>query len=87
MLKSFNPREAKRRGGHVAIEHEEALRISEALRARNIVPDFRPPNIIRTAPTPLYNTYYEIWKFTQHMKEIIDQKEYEKFPKKRKMIT
>jgi len=80
------PREAKRRGGHVAIEHEEALRVIGALRARSVVPDYRQPNIIRTAPTPLYNTYHEIWKFIQHLREIIDRKEYEKFPKERKMI-
>jgi kynureninase len=54
------PREDERRGGHVAIEHEEGLRVSEALRSRGIIPDFRPPNILRIAPIPLYNTYYEI---------------------------
>jgi len=81
------PREAERRGGHVAIEHQESMRITEALRARGVVPDFRPPNIIRTAPIPLYNTYYEIWKFAQQLREIIDRKEYERSPEERKMIS
>jgi len=81
------PREAQRRGGHVAIEHEEGMRISEALRARGVIPDYRPPNIIRIAPIPLYNTYFEIWRVVQHLKEIIDKKEYEKFSKERKMIS
>ncbi|TLN06681.1 kynureninase, partial [bacterium] len=56
------PREEARRGGHVAIEHEEGLRISEALRSRGVISDFRPPNIVRIAPIPLYNTYHEIWQ-------------------------
>ena len=81
------PREAERRGGHVAVEHEEAMRISEILRARDVIPDYRPPNIIRAAPIPLYNTYYEVWKFVQHLREIIDEKEYEKLPKERRMIS
>jgi kynureninase len=81
------PREAERRGGHVAIEHKEAMRISEVLRARDVITDYRPPNIIRAAPIPLYNTYYEVWKFVQHLREIIDKKEYEKLPKERKMIS
>jgi len=68
------PREAERRSGHVAIEHKEGMRITEALRTRGVVPDFRPPNIIRAAPIPLYNTYYEIWKFVQQLREIIDKK-------------
>jgi kynureninase len=81
------PREDARRGGHVAIEHEEGLRISEALRSHGVVPDFRPPNIVRIAPIPLYNTYHEVWEVVQHLKDIIEKKEYERFPKKRKAIS
>ncbi len=80
------PREAERRGGHVAVEHKEGMRISEALRARGVVSDFRPPNIIRIAPTPLYNTYHDVWKTAQHLKAIVDNKEYERFSEKRKDI-
>ena len=81
------PREETRRGGHVAIEHDEALRISETLRSRGVVPDFRPPNIIRIAPIPLYNTFHEIWQVVQHLKEIVEKGEYERYPKQRKAIS
>jgi kynureninase len=80
------PREPARRGGHVAIEHAEGMRISEALRARGVVSDFRPPNVIRVAPIPLYNTYHELWEIVQHLKAIIDHEEYRRFPKERKQI-
>jgi len=81
------PREDTRRGGHVAIEHAEGLRISEALRSRHVVPDFRPPNIVRIAPISLYNTFHEIWQVVQHLKDIVDKKECEGFSKKRKAIS
>jgi kynureninase len=81
------PREDERRGGHVAIEHDEGLRIGEALRFRGVTPDFRPPNILRIAPIPLYNTYHEVWQVTQHLKDIIDKREYERFSKERKAIS
>jgi len=81
------PRESERRGGHVAIEHEEALRITEALRSRGVVPDFRPPNIIRIAPVPLYNTYHEVWQVAEHLKEIVASREYEKYSPLRKAIS
>lgn len=81
------PREASHRGGHVAVEHNEALRISEALRARGVISDFRPPRVIRIAPSPLYNTYYEVWKVSQHLKSIVDNREYERFEKQRKQIS
>jgi len=81
------PREAERRGGHVAVEHRDALRISEALRARGVIVDFRPPNVIRIAPTPLYNSYIEIWSIVQHLKAIVDGREHEKISKTRKAIS
>ena len=73
------PRNPDRRTGHVAIEHHEAFRISEALKARGIITDFRHPNIIRVAPVALYNTYHEVWQIVQLLIEIIDNEEFQKF--------
>jgi kynureninase len=81
------PREEEQRGGHIAIEHQEAMRICEALRAQGVVPDFRPPNIIRVAPTALYNTYHDVWKVVHFLKEIVDRREHEKFPLTRKAVS
>jgi len=82
-----SPREAARRGGHVAVVHEEALRICGALKARGIIPDFRPPSIIRIAPIALYNTYHEVWETVHALKAIIDRREFEAFPKERDAIS
>jgi len=65
------PREPARRGGHVALEHAEAIRISRALRALGVVPDFRPPNVIRLAPVALYTTYAEVWQTVVALREIV----------------
>jgi kynureninase len=81
------PRETPRRGGHVAVEHAEAMRISEALRARHVISDYRPPNVIRVSPAPLYNTFHEVWTTVQHLKSIVDGKEYAKLPEKRKDVS
>jgi len=81
------PREDRRRGGHVALVHPEGQRISEALRARGVVPDFRPPDIIRVAPVAFYNTYTELCAFVRQLREIIDSRENEKFPGARKAIS
>lgn len=85
LLTTDNP---DRRGGHIALTHpEEAFRINEALKNRGVVPDFRPPEIIRIAPSPLYNTYHEIWQVVNHLKEIIDYEEYKEFSKQRREIS
>jgi kynureninase len=83
-----SPLEPSRRGGHVAVEHpREALRINEALKARGVVPDFRPPNVIRLAPVPLYNSYREIRRVVFHLKGIIDRGEFRAFPRRRKAVS
>jgi kynureninase len=70
------PRQPERRGGHLAVEHDEAPRIVRTLKARGIIPDFRAPNVIRLAPVPLYTTYHELWQTVQALKQIIDTGEH-----------
>lgn len=82
------PLDPEKRGGHVAIEHEkEAVRISKSLLNNRIIPDFRPPSIIRIAPTPLYNTFHEVWEVVQTLIKIIDTKEYKNYSKNRETVA
>ncbi|TCP59156.1 kynureninase [Tumebacillus sp. BK434] len=82
-----NPRAAERRGGHISLEHAEAVRICKALKARGIVPDFRAPNVVRLAPVALYNTFEEIWQTVQALKAIVEHKEYEQFELGRNVVA
>jgi len=54
------PRAPARRGGHVAIEHPEAESISAALKRRDVVVDYRPPNVVRVCASPLYTGFEDI---------------------------
>ncbi len=74
-----SPREPHRRGGHVALEHPEAVQVCKALKARGFVPDFRPPNVIRVAPVALYTTYDEIWQLVNALREILETGEHQRF--------
>ncbi len=72
------PREPERRGGHVAlVGNPEARRIKEALLARGVVADFRPPDVIRLAPSPLYSTHAEVLAVVRHIREVVDGREHE----------
>lgn len=82
------PPQDERRGGHIALTHPaEALRICSALKNRNIIPDFRAPDTIRIAPVPLYNSFEEVYLVVKNLKEIMDNREYLRFPKERKAIS
>jgi len=77
------PREDGRRGGHVAIARgSDAFKIKEALVRRGVVPDFRPPDIIRIAPSPLYSRFHDVRTVVRHIMEIIDSGEYTDVPDK-----
>jgi kynureninase len=81
------PRDPKRRGGHVSLQHENAQPMSLALRARGVVPDFRKPDVIRLAPSPLYNTFTECWDAVQLMKEIAATRAWQEFEATPALVT
>jgi kynureninase len=82
------PTEPERRSGHVALEGDDELWcIHQALKARGVVPDFRPPGMIRIAPVALYNSFHDVWKTINHLKEIIDNDECKCFSPEKPAVT
>ena len=60
--KIASPSAADRRGGHFAISHPDALGAARLLIERGlVVPDFRPPDVLRLAPVALYTSFVEVW--------------------------
>jgi kynureninase len=68
------PRLPNQRGGHIALEHEDASSIHEQLLEYSIIHDFRPPNFLRFTPSPLSNSYEDVWKLVDTLRKIIDEK-------------
>lgn len=44
----------------MVLEHEEAARISEALKQNGVLPNFRALDVICLAPIALYTSYTEV---------------------------
>jgi kynureninase len=65
------PRQDADRGGHVALAHRDGAALSLALRDRGVVVDFRPPDLIRLAPAPLYITYADVQRAIDTVREIL----------------
>lgn len=74
-----NPTEDQRRGGHVALEHEEAIRINKAMKDRKIIPDFRYPNVIRLAPVAFYVSFEDVYRMVEIIEDIMETKAYEDY--------
>jgi kynureninase len=66
---SRNPKE---RGGHISLVHPDAAQICVALRTiSNVIPDYRTPNSIRLAISPLPTSYVEVWDGFARMRDLV----------------
>jgi kynureninase len=62
----ITPTDPRARGAQLSIEvHEHPKQLHEKLIVAGVKCDFREPDVIRAAPTPLYNTFHEVWRFAQ----------------------
>ena len=60
-LENVTPRDASRRGGHVAIRHTDAGRLHDELTARKVIVDRRDPDILRFGMSPLTTRYVDVF--------------------------
>jgi kynureninase len=70
-LASSTPRDDERRGGHVCVNHPEAKRIVQQLAdERNVLADFREPDVIRLGLSPLTTRFRDIARATTAICEL-----------------
>jgi kynureninase len=55
------PRDPERRGNHVAVQHPRAKAVVHELHARDIIFDFREPDIIRVGCSPLTTRFTDVY--------------------------
>ena len=70
-LELASPRDSSKRGSQVSFSHPHAYAISKALIARDVIPDFREPEILRFGITPLYMRYVDVWDAVEILEEIM----------------
>lgn len=73
-----SPREAARRGAHVALRHPDAWRITRALAAAGVVGDFRPPDILRLGVSPLYTRAEDVDDALERLRALVAEGAHER---------
>ncbi len=69
IFKIITPKNPTERGAQLSIIcKENGKQTFDNLVAKNIIGDWREPNVIRISPIPLYNTFEEIYKFGEALK-------------------
>ncbi len=83
-----SPRQAERRGSHLALGHPDGWRIAQALiHDLGVLPDFRAPDNIRLGVTPLYTTFTELHTAALALHDAISERHFERFPAAPNHIT
>ncbi|MDO6693406.1 kynureninase [Aliiglaciecola sp. 3_MG-2023] len=72
----ISPLEPELRGSQVAVTHPNAFAICQALIKRNVVADFRAPNVLRFGFAPLYIGFSDVVRALESLKQIIANKVY-----------
>jgi len=66
-----SPREASRRGAHIAIRHPEARRLTRDLIARKVLPDFRAPDSVRIGLSPLTTSFEDVHRGLSALRDLL----------------
>jgi kynureninase len=73
----ITPSNPEERGCQLSLlTHADGKKLFEKIQQNGVIADWREPNlqkdnkgVIRVAPTPLYNTFEDVWRFVQIIKE------------------
>lgn len=70
VLQVITPADPSQRGCQLSLlVHQNGREVFNQLTEAGIILDWREPNVIRVAPTPLYNTFAEVYFFVQVLRK------------------
>ena len=77
-LSLASPRNAERRGSQVCFSHPHAYAVMQALIKRDVIGDFRAPDILRFGFAPLYVGYDDVWHAVQALQQVLAEREWQR---------
>jgi kynureninase len=73
VVKILTPRNEKEKGCQVSmLMLQNGKKIFDILSKNGVFADWREPDVIRVAPTPLYNSFEEAWRFGEILQAAIN---------------
>ena len=69
----ITPKDENERGCQLSIRVKNADKgLFKLLTDKGVISDWREPDVIRVAPVPLYNSFLDIWKFVEILKNCLE---------------
>jgi kynureninase len=73
-LRLLTPASEEEHGCQLSIQLLDANRkVHQRLTENQIITDWREPDVIRVAPVPIYNTFEDVYLFSQKLKEALSE--------------
>tara|TARA_A100001011_G_scaffold182294_1_gene191120 strand:- start:273 stop:626 length:354 start_codon:yes stop_codon:yes gene_type:complete len=70
-FKIISPRDTNKRGSQISLFFKRNSKDFFNALSKNFIVDYRKPNVIRVAPVPLYNSFYEVYLFVSEIERLI----------------
>lgn len=71
-IEIITPKDSKDRGCQLSIRVKNSDKtLFRAISERGVIADWREPDVIRVAPVPLYNSFSDVWKFAEILKDCL----------------
>ncbi len=68
----ITPKDERERGCQLSIRVKDSDKtLFKAITKRGVIADWREPDVIRVAPVPLYNSFLDVWKFVEVLKDCL----------------
>jgi kynureninase len=72
------PADPERRGSQISYAHPNGYEIVQALKARDVIGDFRAPDILRFGLTPLYLRYADVAETVERLRDVCQTRAWDK---------
>ncbi|KAK9459210.1 pyridoxal phosphate-dependent transferase [Lipomyces oligophaga] len=71
----LTPSDIRQRGAQLSLLFRPGLMkdVHAILESNGVITDERKPDVIRVAPTPLYNSYEDVWNFVELLRKAVDE--------------
>ncbi|MCU0328555.1 MAG: kynureninase [Chitinophagales bacterium] len=73
-IQIITPKDYSNRGCQLSIVAQDGKALFDFLTNNHIITDWRSPDVIRIAPVPLYNTYQEVFTFSEYIRRFYAQR-------------
>jgi len=71
-LQQVTPTDPARRGAQLSYRVADAEGLRARLSARGVDVDARPPDVLRLAPAPLFNSFRDVWRAARLLLELVE---------------